>query len=62
MDKANVLAAGAKLLSAVPALLVGLTVFSSQLMGQDMNNRSGQFLQERQGDRARRSPSRTSTG
>jgi fermentation-respiration switch protein FrsA (DUF1100 family) len=43
MYKATALAAGAKLLSAVPAFLVRLTVFSSQLMAQDMNNKYDNF-------------------
>lgn len=44
MYKANVLAAGGKLLSAVPAFLVGLAMISSQLMGQDMNNEADNFF------------------
>ena len=51
MNKANAFATGAKLLSAVPAFLAGLSMFSSQATGQDMSQRSGQLLQERQGDR-----------
>ena len=44
MYKANVFAAGAKLLSAVPAFLVGtLDVFITTCMGQDMNNGADNF-------------------
>jgi fermentation-respiration switch protein FrsA (DUF1100 family) len=43
MNKANVLAAGAKLLSAVPAFLIAISVNASNVMGQDMSNGADNF-------------------
>src|SRR3954451_4419829 len=43
MNKANAFAVGARLLSAVPALLAGLSMISSQSMGQDMSNGADNF-------------------
>src|SRR3954463_12346234 len=43
MYKANAFATGAKLLSAVPAFLVGVSIFASQPMARDMNNQADNF-------------------
>ena len=43
MNKANAFATGAKLLSAVPAFLAGLSMLSSQATGQDMSNGADNF-------------------
>jgi fermentation-respiration switch protein FrsA (DUF1100 family) len=43
MYKVNAFTTGAKLLAAVPAFLAGLSMFFSQLMGQDMSNGADNF-------------------
>ena len=43
MYKVNAFTTGAKLLAAVPAFLAGLSMFSSQAMGQDMSNGADNF-------------------
>lgn len=43
MNTANVLAAGARLLSAVPAFLIAISLNASTVMGQDMSNGADNF-------------------
>ena len=51
MNKANAFATGAKLLSAVPAFLAGLSMLSSQATGQDMSNGADNFYKSDKVDR-----------
>src|SRR4051812_29048986 len=43
MYKLNAFTSGARLLAAVPAFLAGLSMFASQLMGQDLSNGADNF-------------------